>query len=98
MHLFFSYACFRSPGGTPFREKPKPSETNDAASMIANALKRKFANRVLHSPLSPQGGSDKENDNESPDSPLNPVSVCLFDFLLNVHGTQLRSCRDIQLT
>ena len=53
------------------KEKPKATEGSDPASMIAMALKRKFANRVLYSPLSPQNPSDKEN--ESPDSPGMPV-------------------------
>ena len=73
MLTFLSPIYCRSPGGTPMKEKPKPSETNDPASMIALALKKKFANRVLYSPLSPQNMSDKENENSSPDSPGMPV-------------------------
>ncbi|XP_038047401.1 mitochondrial fission regulator 2-like [Patiria miniata] len=33
----------RSPGGTPIRQKPRPATANDAAALIAQALKRKFA-------------------------------------------------------
>ena len=72
------YLCYRSPGGTPMKEKPKPSEATDPASMIALALKKKFANRVLYSPLSPRDHSDKENEYESPDSPGMPVTFSVF--------------------
>lgn len=44
----------RSPGGTPIREKPLPSKSQDPAAMIAQALKRKFSNTQVYSP-------DKEN-------------------------------------
>lgn len=91
------FTFYRSPGGTPMKEKPKPSENSDAASLIALALKRKFANRVLHSPLSPQNASDKENDYESPDSPRNPVitdfswgHICLLT------SSQLMLCSHLQ--
>lgn len=68
---------FRSPGGTPLRpDKPKMSENQDPASLIANALKKKFASRILHSPRSPcSPDTDKENDYASPDSPIAPVSI-----------------------
>ncbi|XP_046566806.1 mitochondrial fission regulator 2-like [Haliotis rubra] len=53
----------RSPGGTPVRGKPN-SDSLDAASIIAQALKKKFAHRRLYSPE-----LDKENnpDFSSPD-------------------------------
>lgn len=53
---------FRSPGGTPVNKNPKPSAT-DPASIIAEALKRKFRNHVQHSP-----DVDKENENHDFDS------------------------------
>lgn len=63
----------RSPGGTPLRTgKPKPADNQDPAALIAEALKRKFASRVLHSPHTPD--TDQEYDG-SPDSPVAPVSV-----------------------
>ncbi|PVD23188.1 hypothetical protein C0Q70_16451 [Pomacea canaliculata] len=52
----------RSPGGTPVNKNPKPSAT-DPASIIAEALKRKFRNHVQHSP-----DVDKENENHDFDS------------------------------
>lgn len=36
---------FRSPGGTPYRTKPLETEGTDATSIIAIALKKKFAQR-----------------------------------------------------
>ena len=68
----------RSPGGTPLRpDKPK-SENQDPASLIAMALKKKFANHILHSPRSPcSPDTDQENEYASPDSPIAPVS-CFF--------------------
>lgn len=61
----------RSPGGTPIKPNPRRRESNsDPASVIAQALKKKFANQVCHSP-----DVDRENDScgfSSPDtdSPL----------------------------
>ncbi|XP_052777557.1 mitochondrial fission regulator 2-like [Mya arenaria] len=64
-------AIQRSPGGTPLRsDKPKLRDHQDPASLITEALKRKFASRMLYSPRSPD--TDKENDYESPDSPIAP--------------------------
>ena len=40
----------RSPGGTPIREKPKTPPPVDAASMIAAALKKRFAKIQCDSP------------------------------------------------
>jgi hypothetical protein len=68
----------RSPGGTPLRQKPKATEGNDPASLIAAALKRKFAHHHT-STESP----DKENsfsgsafspgsDSKLVDSPVKP--------------------------
>jgi hypothetical protein len=40
--------CFfisRSPGGTPIRNKPLETEGTDPSSIIARALKKKFAHR-----------------------------------------------------
>ena len=56
----------RSPGGTPLQTRPKPSST-DPASIIAEALRKKFRNRVQHSP----DQADKENENPDFDSPEN---------------------------
>ena len=56
----------RSPGGTPLQTRPKPTAT-DPASIIAEALRKKFRNRVQYSP----DGSDKENENPDFDSPEN---------------------------
>ncbi|XP_041358804.1 mitochondrial fission regulator 2-like [Gigantopelta aegis] len=53
----------RSPGGTPFRQKPA-IENNDPASIIAQALKKKFAHRHLFSP-----DRNKENHDSSFSSP-----------------------------
>ena len=75
---------FRSPGGTPLRpDKPKLSDSQDPATLIAEALKRKFAGRVLHSPCTPD--TDKEMDG-SPDSPLAPVSGHCLDFFCNFNS------------
>ncbi|KAH3733608.1 mitochondrial fission regulator 2-like [Dreissena polymorpha] len=64
-------AIQRSPGGTPLKtSKPKLAEQYDPASLITEALKKKFASRMLHSPRSPD--TDKENDYDSPDSPRAP--------------------------
>ncbi|KAK7495852.1 hypothetical protein BaRGS_00012842 [Batillaria attramentaria] len=52
----------RSPGGTPMQMKPKVCGT-DPASIIAEALRKKFRNRVQHSPE-----TDKENDHPDFDS------------------------------
>ncbi|XP_071964369.1 mitochondrial fission regulator 2-like [Antedon mediterranea] len=56
----------RSPGGTPVRQAPKLSNSMDAASLIAQALKKKFAHRLAASP-------NKENNprtfTPSPKSP-----------------------------
>lgn len=54
---------FRSPGGTPLRQRPRQTEGSDPASLIAAALKRKFAHRYKESP-------DKENTRS--DSPFSP--------------------------
>ncbi|XP_060078146.1 mitochondrial fission regulator 2-like [Ylistrum balloti] len=50
----------RSPGGTPLKVKqPDPEYTrSDPASLIAQALKKKFAQQMMYSP-----DTDKENDN-----------------------------------
>ncbi|ELU03192.1 hypothetical protein CAPTEDRAFT_107456 [Capitella teleta] len=63
---------------TPMRQKPLASDADDPASLIARALKKKFAYRHMMSPE-----SEKENSHErkhsSPSSPgfasLTPVSV-----------------------
>ncbi|XP_059178391.1 mitochondrial fission regulator 2-like isoform X2 [Physella acuta] len=52
-------AVQRSPGGTPMRRKPL-SQASDPAAIIAQALKKKFAN---HRGMSPD--SDHENDSSS---------------------------------
>lgn len=45
IHLnLFTLYC-RSPGGTPLRTKPLETEGTDASSIIAKALKKKFAQR-----------------------------------------------------
>lgn len=55
----------RSPGGTPLKPKPrKRDSTSDPASVIAEALKKKFANQFAHSP-----DVDKENDSQCFSSP-----------------------------
>jgi hypothetical protein len=73
--------CFRSPGGTPLRQKPVPLDSDDPAALIARALKKKFAHRYM----SPD--SEKENSHErnfsSPSSPsgfgsITPVSTHRF--------------------
>lgn len=57
-------------------DKPKLSEYQDPASLIAMALKKKFASRMLHSPCSPcSPDTDQENDYDSPDSPMASVSL-----------------------
>ncbi|XP_065843118.1 mitochondrial fission regulator 2-like [Oscarella lobularis] len=53
----------RSPGGTPLRQKPRESEALDPASLIAAALKKKFAHRFKHQDSS---SPDKENSLTSP--------------------------------
>ncbi|KAK3090751.1 hypothetical protein FSP39_014328 [Pinctada imbricata] len=55
----------RSPGGTPVRKPPvAPSNTTDPASLIAVALKKKFAHKKFDSPE-----MDKENDSHNFSSP-----------------------------
>ncbi|CAH1772240.1 unnamed protein product [Owenia fusiformis] len=51
----------RSPGGTPLRQKPLISDSSDPASMIAAALKKRFASqrRLATPPSTPE--QDKEN-------------------------------------
>jgi hypothetical protein len=70
----------RSPGGTPLKpDKPKTSENQDPASLIAMALKKKFASHMLLSPRSPcSPDTDHENDYNSPDSPIAPVSYYML--------------------
>ncbi|KAK2558255.1 Mitochondrial fission regulator 2 [Acropora cervicornis] len=46
----------RSPGGTPLRKTPLPADGNDPASIIAQALKKKFAHRRRHEVNSPGTG------------------------------------------
>lgn len=61
-------AVQRSPGGTPLRtEKPRLSDSQDPATLIALALKKKFAGRVLHSPYSPYSPESEENEYDSPE-------------------------------
>lgn len=50
----------RSPGGTPLRKTPLPADGNDPASIIAQALKKKFAHRRRHEVNSPD--ANKENN------------------------------------
>ena len=70
---------FRSPGGTPVREAPKPAESTDPAAIIANALKKKFSHPAFHpspdrvrtrSPLagtpSPRGTTEKSTPSRTP--------------------------------
>lgn len=55
----------RSPGGTPIKPKSQKRESvSDPASVIAQALKKKFANQFIHSP-----DIDKENDSHGFSSP-----------------------------
>ncbi|XP_033125785.1 mitochondrial fission regulator 2-like [Anneissia japonica] len=49
----------RSPGGTPVRQAPKPANAMDAAALIAQALKKKFAHQLV-AIASP----DKENNHK----------------------------------
>jgi len=69
----------RSPGGTPFRQKPRPHLANDPASIIAMALKKKFA---AHRGRSPD--SDMEND-DSFDSPVTKHKSRRVSRRLSVH-------------
>jgi hypothetical protein len=62
--FIFSIFC-RSPGGTPIKPKSRKRESvSDPASVIAQALKKKFANQIIHSP-----DIDKENDSHGFSSP-----------------------------
>lgn len=55
----------RTPGGTPIKPKSRKRESvSDPASVIAQALKKKFANQLIHSP-----DRDKENDSHGFSSP-----------------------------
>jgi len=56
----------RSPGGTPLRKPPLPTDGTDPASIIAQALKKKFAHRRRHEVNSP----DTNKENNSPGSPF----------------------------
>lgn len=64
-HILKTCSCFyRSPGGTPIREKPaNKAHISDPAALIADALKRKFEHTYLND------SSDKENES-SEFSPL----------------------------
>ncbi|KAI8513167.1 mitochondrial fission [Branchiostoma belcheri] len=59
----------RSPGGTPIRQKPKESDAQDPAALIAQALRRKFAHRKQ---IGSPDQLDKENDWPSPDASGSP--------------------------
>uniref|UniRef100_A0A3Q1FVL7 Mitochondrial fission regulator n=1 Tax=Acanthochromis polyacanthus TaxID=80966 RepID=A0A3Q1FVL7_9TELE len=75
VHLL--WFCFRSPGGTPVRRrgsKGGPVLLSDPAALIAEALKRKFAQNRLNN------SSDKENSVElspfgSPETPKVIIST-----------------------
>ena len=73
-HFLFLFLFNRSPGGTPLKQRANLSDDNDPASLIAQALKKKFASRILHSPRSPLSPNTDENIISSPDSPVAPVS------------------------
>ncbi|EDO39669.1 predicted protein [Nematostella vectensis] len=71
----------RSPGGTPLRTKPLPTEGTDPASIIAQALKKKFAHRRrLSDANSPANspGADKENSSSFSPSPQKPFGPHLL--------------------
>ncbi|XP_065186778.1 mitochondrial fission regulator 1-like [Sycon ciliatum] len=56
----------RSPGGTPIRQKPL-SDANDPATIIANALQRKFARTNLSpGPAAGCGDDDSDFENQEP--------------------------------
>ncbi|XP_078681597.1 LOW QUALITY PROTEIN: mitochondrial fission regulator 1-like [Branchiostoma floridae x Branchiostoma belcheri] len=59
----------RSPGGTPIRQKPKESDAQDPAALIAQALRRKFAHRKQ---IGSPDQLDKENDWPSPETSGSP--------------------------
>jgi len=56
----------RSPGGTPLRKSPITNNDSDPASIIAQALKKKFAHRIHQEANSP----DANKENNSPGSPF----------------------------
>ncbi|XP_064625244.1 mitochondrial fission regulator 2-like [Lineus longissimus] len=60
----------RSPGGTPIRRQPKESDPSDAASLIAHALKKKFARtRQFYSP-SKENISNRSYESSPDNSPV----------------------------
>lgn len=90
----------RSPGGTPLRKAPLPSDGNDPASIIAQALKKKFAHRRSQEANSP----DTNKENNSPGSPfgtppLSPIKPIPFGpHLLKPAKSKRRSSTGLQNT
>ena len=69
--MSLSLIFLRSPGGTPLRDKPKDCEVNDPATLIARALKKKFAaQHILRSPV-----AEKENQNHGSGEGFTPVGT-----------------------
>jgi len=72
--VYFLGLFYRSPGGTPIREKPLMADVNDPVAIISKALKKKFAACRLSSP-------DKDNSpsasgfSPSPRGAATPVCI-----------------------
>ena len=66
--LVFNIDCvfYRSPGGTPVRERAQSPVATDPASIIAAALKKRFAKINVESP--DRDGDESNDFNSSPES------------------------------
>ncbi|KAJ7326526.1 mitochondrial fission [Desmophyllum pertusum] len=89
----------RSPGGTPLRKPPISTDGSDPASIIAQALKKKFAHRRRQEANSPD--ANKENSPGSPfgtppSSPIKPVPF--GPHLLKATNKKRRSSTGLQRT
>uniref|UniRef100_A0A8C5QWZ8 Mitochondrial fission regulator n=1 Tax=Leptobrachium leishanense TaxID=445787 RepID=A0A8C5QWZ8_9ANUR len=62
-------ATFRSPGGTPLTRKDKRRSLNDPASIIALALKKKFAHRHTDDSFDKENRSQEDYAFSSPETP-----------------------------
>ncbi|CAG7725313.1 unnamed protein product [Allacma fusca] len=71
-----SYIGTVSPGGTPMRQ-PKKSNPSDPASMIAAALKKRFAR--MHSPGSEIEQSDSDEDKENAGGKSDSIIIDEFE-------------------
>lgn len=70
-HVLNCDGVFRSPGGTPVRKRRSKGTASslDPASLIAEALKRKFAHRLRDNSFDKENRSAEPSPFSSPDTP-----------------------------